>query len=128
MLKLMIMVILVKMVLKLSYIFFVCVKNCTSLEGFQLAYIYRTTKKDFGFYVINIILGEIPLTPNNGVENFIILSGKQYIFSCLFPNRIPSLCGLLCHIKMKYCIERCVFMPNSKQSMACIEKNVWFKT
>ena len=36
MLKLIINVIYVKMVLKLSYMFFVSVKNCTSFEGFQL--------------------------------------------------------------------------------------------
>ena len=77
-------------------------------------HIYRTTQERFGFNVINIIFEEIPLTPNNRVENFIILSSKQYIFSCLFQNKIPALCGLLCHIRMKYCIERCVFMRNSK--------------
>ena len=54
------------------------------------------------------------MTSNNRVENFIILSGKQYSFSCLFQNRMPSLCGLLCPIKMKYCIKRCVFKRNSK--------------
>ena len=65
------------------------------------------------------------MTSNNRVENFIILSGKQYSFSCLFQNRMPSLCGLLCHIKMKYCIERCVSIHNSKLPDFGKQWHVW---
>ena len=36
----------VKMVLKLSYMFFISVKNCTSLEGFQLCIYIEQPKKD----------------------------------------------------------------------------------
>ena len=56
------------MVLKLSYMFYVCVKQLT-LFG-----------KTWFFNVNNIILGEIQLNPNNRVDNFIIFSSKQYIF------------------------------------------------
>ena len=66
---------------------------------------YGTTQERLGFNASNIILGEIPLTPKNRVENFNLLSSKQYIFTCLFQSRIPLLSGLICHNGMKYCIN-----------------------
>ena len=31
---------------------------------------------------------------------------KQLIFCCLMSNKIPCLIGFLCHLKLKYNIER----------------------
>lgn len=69
-------------------------------------HIYRKTSKRIGFNVLNIIFGELPLTCHNKVINFIILSMKQYLFSCLMVNKVPTLNGFLCHLKMKFKVER----------------------
>lgn len=55
-------------------------------------HIYGTTQERLGFNASNIILGEIPLTPpKKRVENFNLLSSKQYIFSYLFQSIIYTL-------------------------------------
>lgn len=90
-----------------------CEKIMPLWRDFSL-HIYRTKRERLGFNAVNFILGEMPLSQSNRVKNFIILLSKQYIFACLLQNKEPTLCGLLCHIKMKYCIERCVSIHNSK--------------
>ena len=40
--------------------------------------------------------------------------GKQYIYSCSIQNKLPSLTGLLYHLKLKYDIEKCIFFKNSE--------------
>ena len=69
-------------------------------------HIYRKTSERVGFNVANIILGEIPLSVDNKAMNFIILYVKQYIFICLMQNKEPNLVGLLCHLKLKYHVEK----------------------
>lgn len=89
---------------------------CYVWKSFSL-HIYTTTSNRVGFNVINIILGDTPLNGNNKIINFIILCCKQYIFSCLLQSRIPNLCSLLCHIRMKYYIKRCVAIHHLKLSI-----------
>ena len=106
------------------HVFFMCEKIMPLWRDFSL-HIYRTTRERLGFNAVNIILGEMPLSQSNRVKKFIILLSKQNIFSCLLQNKEPTLCGLLWHIKMKYCIERCVSIHNCK--LADFEKqwHVW---
>ena len=49
-------------------------------------------------------------------DNFFILYGKQYIYSCSIPNKLPSLTVLLCHPKMKYEIQKCVSFKHSEMN------------
>lgn len=51
--------------------------------------------------MLNIIFGKLPLTCHNKVINFIILSGKQRLFSCFMLNKAPTLIGYLGHLKVK---------------------------
>lgn len=95
------------------HMFVMCEKILPLYRNFSM-HIYTTTSNRVGFNVTNIILGETPLNVNNKVINFIILCCKQYIFSCLLQSRIPNICGLLSHLRMKYYIERCVAIHNSK--------------
>ena len=62
-------------------------------------HIYRKTSERVGFNVANIILGEIPLSIDNKAMNFIILI-------CLMQSKEPNLVGLLCHLKLKYHVEK----------------------
>lgn len=101
-----------------------CEKILPLWRDFSL-HIYTTTSNRVGFNVINIILGDTPLNGNNKIINFIILCCKQYIFSCLLQSRIPNLCGLLCHLRMKYYIERCVAIHNSKLSIFDNQWSLW---
>lgn len=95
------------------HMFVMCEKILPLWRNFSM-HIYTTTSNRVGFNITNIILGETPLNVNNKVINFIILCCKQYIFSCLLQSRIPNMCGLLSHLRMKYYIERCVAIHNSK--------------
>lgn len=51
--------------------------------------------------MLNIIFGKLPLTCHNKVINFIILSGKQRLFSCFMLNKALTLIGFLGHLKVK---------------------------
>lgn len=74
-------------------------KNC---EQRALAYLPCFFLR-IGFNVVNILLGELPLTKNNKVVNFIILCSKQYLFTCLKKGKLSwCLSGLLFHLFNKY--------------------------
>ena len=69
-------------------------------------HIYNATSERFRFDVVNIIFRECPLQKANKVIIFLIVYGKQYIYPCSIQNKLPNLTGLLCHLKMKYEIEK----------------------
>ena len=83
-----------------------CGVNLEILWSELSLHIYRKTSERVGFNVSNIILGEIPLSIDNKAMNFIILYVKQYIFICLMQSKEPNLVGLLCHLKLKYHVEK----------------------
>lgn len=69
-------------------------------------HIYQYTSIRISFNVINTLLGELPLSKDNEVVNFIILYGKQYLFCCLKKDILPSLSGLLFYLYNKYKVEK----------------------
>ena len=62
----------------------------------------------------NIIIGKLSSSFHNEIVNFIILHMKQYIFCCLMSNKIPCLIDFLCHLKLKYNIERYAAIQTGK--------------
>lgn len=70
------------------HVFISCDKVQTFWSDLSL-HIYRKTTERVGFNVLNIILGELPLSNNNRVINFIILYVKEYIFVSLMQNKMP---------------------------------------
>lgn len=60
------------------------------------------------------MFGEAPLRCHNKVINYIILSMKQYLFSCLMLNKVPTLIGFLGHLKIKSNVERYAAIQSSK--------------
>ena len=95
----------------IQHVFIGCEKVsnlCSSLS----MHIYRTTSKRIGFNVVNILLGELPLSKNNRTVNFLILYTKLYIFSCLKKGKLPSLLELLFYLYNKYRVERCIAYQN----------------
>ena len=104
--------------------------NCTdvlSLWRNLSMHIYTTTSKRIGFNVKNILFGEVPLTKDNLIINFIILYAKQYILACLLQCKIPNILGLLNHLKTKYSVERCVYIHKSNLSLFEKQWNMWNK-
>lgn len=69
-------------------------------------YVYRMNFERVGFNMSDIILGQLPLSFHDKVINFTILYIKQYLFCCIMSNKMPCLIGFLCHLKVKYNIER----------------------
>lgn len=54
-------------------------------------------------------------TSNRVGINIMYVAKKFFFHSC--SNRISNFCILLCHLKVKYDIERCVVIHNSKLSI-----------
>jgi hypothetical protein len=78
-------------------------------------HIYRATTSIVGINASNIIFGELPLNRGNGTLNFIILYVRQCMFSCIYRSNIPTLSGLLGHLKTKYSVERHIAIQHSRQ-------------
>ena len=76
-------------------------------------HIYQSTAKRIGFNVVNVLLGELPLSKDNRIVNFLILYTKQYIFLCLKKSKMPRLMELLFYLFNKYKIEKCIAYQNS---------------
>lgn len=95
------------------HVFFSCDIIHTLWSELSL-HIYRKTSKRIGFNVLNIMFGEAPLTCHNKVIIFFILSMKQYLFSCLMLNKVPTLIGFLGHLKIKYNVKRYAAIQSSK--------------
>ena len=100
------------MVETILHIFLQCDKVTPLWHELSL-HIYRATTSRVGFNASNIIFGELPLNRENRILNFIILYVKQYIFSCIYRSNIPTLNGLLCHLKTKFYVERYIAIQNS---------------
>ena len=45
--------------------------------------------------------------------------------SCIIQNKLPSLTGLLCHLNMRYEIEKYVFFKNSEINKFNTRWTVW---
>lgn len=95
------------------HVFIACDKVQTLWSDLSL-HIYRKTSERVGFNVSNVILGDLPLSNNNRVINFIILYVKQYIFISLMQNKMPNFLGLLSHLRIKYHVERYAAIQNQK--------------
>lgn len=83
-------------------VFVSCEKISTIWSNLSM-HIYQYTSIRISFNVINILLGELPLSKDNKVVNFIILYAKQYLFWCLKKD---SLSGLLFYLYNKYKVEK----------------------
>ena len=81
--------------------------------------------KDLDLMYPILFFGECPLQEANKVIYFLILYRKQYIYSCSIQNKLPSLTGLLCHLKLKYDIEKCIFFKNSEINKFNTRWAVW---
>lgn len=95
------------------HVFIACDKVQTLWSDLSL-HIYRKTSERVGFNVSNVILGDLPLSNNNRVINFIILYVKQYIFISLMQNKMPNFLGLLSHLRIKYHVEKYAAIQNQK--------------
>ena len=58
-------------------------------------------------------------------DEFCNLIWKTVNLSCSIQNKLPSLTGLLCHLKMKYEIEKCLFFKNSEINKFSTRWVVW---
>lgn len=83
------------------HVFISCDKVQTLWSDLSL-HIYRKTSERVSFNVSNIILGELPLSNNNRIINFIILYVRQYSFISLMQNKMPIVFGLLSLLKIEY--------------------------
>ena len=75
---------------------------------------YQSTAKRVGFNLVNVLLGELPLSKGNRIVNFLILYTKQYIFLCLKKGKTPRLMELLFYLRNKYKVEKCIAYQNSE--------------
>lgn len=88
-------------------------------------HIYQYTSIRIGFNVINILLGELPLSKDNKVVNFIILYTKQYLFCCLKKDILPSLLGLLFYLYNKYKVEKYISCQKFQMQKFTNNWHVW---
>lgn len=88
-------------------------------------HIYQSTSLRIGFNVVNILLGELPLSKGNKVVNFIILYTKQYLFCCLKTDILPSLSGLLFYLYNKYKVEKYIACQKCEMQKFTNNWHVW---
>ena len=91
----------------IQHMFLYCPNILTLWSDLSL-HIFRNTTKRIGFNIINVILGEMPLSVHNKVVNFIILYTKQYIFYCSKQNKRPNINELVHYLFFKYKVEKFV--------------------
>jgi hypothetical protein len=74
-------------------------------------YIYHTTSKRIGFDVINILLGELPLSEGNKIINLLIIYTKKKNFLSKM-GKLPTFLELLFYLFNKYNVEKYIAHQN----------------
>ena len=108
----------------IEHIFVSCSHSLAMWNQFSI-HIYNTTSERVGFNISNVIFGNCPLLDTNMVVNFLILYGKLFIFYCSKQNKLPCLSGLLCYLKVKYEIEKCISYKNSEMKIFDKRWTLW---
>lgn len=108
----------------IEHIIVICSNSLAMWNQFSI-HIYNTTSERVGFNISNVILGNCPLLDTNMVVNFLILYGKLFIFYCSKQNKLSCLSGLLCYLKVKYEIEKCISYKSSEMKIFDKRWTVW---
>lgn len=108
----------------IQHVFVSCEKISTIWSNLSM-HTYQYTSIRIGFNVINILLGELPLSKDNKVVNFIILYTKQYLCCCLKKDILPSLLGLLFYLYNKYKVEKYISCQKFQMQKFTNNWHVW---
>lgn len=88
---------------------------------FSLSYVNLSLHLYASFNLINIIFGGTTLNGKHGNIFYYIMC----ICSCVIQSRTPNFCGLLYHLRIKYCIEIYVAIHDSKLPIFYNHWSLW---